>query len=73
MTAYLEHISGGQRVAKCAICGSNRPAQYIGTDEPCLTCEDIADSARLLAAKQHRYRLLDGPKNDFEVSDWLRV
>jgi len=72
-TTYLEHISQGQRVAKCVACGHNRPARYIGTDEPCLTCDDIADSERLRAAKEERYRLLNGPKNDFDVSAWVRI
>jgi len=70
---YLEHFSEGQRVAKCVTCGHNRPERYIGTDELCLTCDDIANSARLRAIKEERYRLLNGPKNDFNVSAWVRI
>jgi hypothetical protein len=70
---YLEHFCNGQRVAKCATCGQNRPARYIGTDEPCLTCDDIADSARLRAQKKEWYASLNGPKSEFDVSAWVRI
>lgn len=72
-STYKEHFCEGQRVAKCVTCGCNRPERYVDTDEPCLRCEDEADSVRIRAAKKEHFEILNGPKNDFDVTSWVRI
>lgn len=68
-TEWIAHDIEGQAVAKCAKCGWNSAAHYIGTDRECLNCEDIADDARLAAEKLARLEAMSAALPVVNVDD----
>ena len=73
ITEYKSHTVDGETVAKCTKCERNYRIERVGTNQPCLGCEDDADNIRLHELKMERFRMLNGPKNTFAINDWVRI
>jgi hypothetical protein len=56
--AWIAHHIEGTDVAKCDTCGANSMAWQVGTNEPCMRCEQNTRTAATLAAKQAKHDAL---------------